>query len=111
MLRTVLPIVLVMAGSPVNSLACELWCNSPAGDDHQRTVGCHDSSRSGPKGQQIAPYVTGCPDAVPVAPFVAEVRQVDAPGGTWTAALFETNSIAVDNDKTIAGWRVFDVQP
>ena len=112
MLRTALLIVLVMAGSPVGSLVCELWCNSPAGEDHHRAVGCHDASQSGSTGQQIAPYVAGCHDAAAIAPFVAEVRQAEsAPVGTVTAALFDTSSIVPDNDETAAGWCVFDVQP
>ena len=112
MLRTTLLIVLVMAGSPVSSLACELWCSSPAGDDHHRAVGCHDASQSGATGQQIAPYVAGCHDAAAIAPFIAEVRQAEsAPIATVQAAVFDTSSIAPDNDQTAAGWRVFDVQP
>jgi hypothetical protein len=112
MLRTTLLLVLVVAGSPVRSLACELWCNSPAGDDHHRAVGCHDASQRGPKGQQIASYVTGRHDAAAVAPFVAEGRQVESvPVGTATARLFDTSSIAPNNDVTAAGWCVCDVQP
>jgi hypothetical protein len=112
MLRTALLIVLVMAGSPVGSLACELWCNSPAGEDHHREVGCHDASRSGPTGQQIGSGVAGCHDAAPIAPFVAEVRQAESdPVGTVTAALFDTSAIVPDNAETAAGWYVFDVQP
>jgi hypothetical protein len=112
MLRIALLIVLVVAGSPAGSLACELWCNSPAGDDHHRAVGCHDASQSGPNGQQIAPYVADCYDAAALTPFVAEVRQAEsAPFGTATATLFDTSSIAPDNDATAAGWWVVDVQP
>jgi hypothetical protein len=110
MLRTALLIVLVMAGSPVGSLACELWCNSPAGEDHHRAVGCHDASA--PKGPQVVPYLAGCHDAAAIAPFVAEVRQAEsAPAGTATAALFDTRSIAPDDGEAAAGWCVFDVQP
>lgn len=112
MLRTALLIVLVVAGSPVGALACELWCNSPAGADHHRAVGCHDASQSGPKEQEIGPYVAGCHDAAAIAPFVAEVRRAEsAPVGTVTAALVGTSSIGPDNDETAAGWCVFDVQP
>jgi hypothetical protein len=112
MLRTVMLIVLVMAGSPVASLACELWCDSPAGGDHHRAVGCHDASQSGLKGQRIAPYVAGCPDAAVIAPFVAEVRQAEsAPVAAVATALFDASLIAPDNDETAAGWCVFNVQP
>ncbi len=111
MLRTALLIVLVMAGSPVGSLVCELWCNGPAGADHHRVVGCHDASQSGPNGQQIAPSVAGCHDAAAIAPFVAVVRQAEsAPVGT-AAAAFDTSSIGPDNDETAAGWCLFNVQP
>jgi hypothetical protein len=112
MLRTVMLIVLVMAGSPVASLACELWCDSPAGGDHHRAVGCHDASQSGLKGQQIAPYVAGCLDAAAIAPFVAEVRQAESASvATVATALFDASLIAPDNDETAAGWCVFNVQP
>ena len=111
MLRTALLIVLVMAGNPIGSLACELWCNSPAGADHHRAVGCHDASQSGSTGQQIA-HVDGCHDAAAIAPFVAEVRQAEsAPVATAAAALFDTSSITPDNDETAAGWCVFNAQP
>jgi len=112
MLRTALLIVLVMAGGPAGSLACELWCNSPAGEERHRAVGCHDASPFGPAGQQVAPYVAGCHDAAAIALFVAEVRQAESTRvGTVTAALFDTRSIAPDNDATAAGSYVFDVQP
>ena len=112
MLRTALLIVLVVAGSPIGSLACALWCNTPAGADHHRAVGCHDASQSGPTGQQIAPYVAGCHDAAAMAPFVAEVRLAEsAPVRTAAAALFDTGDLAPDTNETAAGWCVFDVQP
>lgn len=107
MLRTALLIVLVMAGSPIGALACELWCISPAGGDHHRAVGCHDAS--GSTGPQVAPTAATC-HAAAIAPFVAEARHAEsAPLGTATAALADT--IAPHNDKTAAGWRVFDVGP
>lgn len=112
MLRTASLIVLILAGSPVGSLACELWCNSPAGDHHHRAVGCHDASRSQRKGQQIAPYVAGCQDAAVIVPFVAEAQRVQsAPAAAAAAVRFDTGSIAPDNDKTAAGWCVINAQP
>jgi hypothetical protein len=109
MLRTALLIVLVMAGSPVSSLACELWCGSPAGNGHHRAVGCHDPSESGSTGQQIAPGAAGCHDAVVVASFTAEVRQAEsAPIAT---AVFDSRLIVSDNDERAAGWCVTNVQP
>lgn len=112
MLRTALLIVLVMAGTPAGSLACELWCNSPAGDDHHRAVGCHDASQSGPNDQQIASHAAGCHDAAGIAPFVAEVRRAEsAPIATATGSIVDMRSITPDHDETAAGWCVFDVQP
>lgn len=92
MLRIALLIVLVMAGSPAGSLACEPWCNSPAGEAHHRAVGCHD--------------------AAAMTPFVAEVRHPErALVGTPTAARFDTSSIARDHEETTTGWGVCNARP
>jgi hypothetical protein len=112
MLRTALLIVLVTAGNPVSSLACELWCNSPAGEDHHRAAGCHDASQFGLPGRQIAPYVAGCPDAAAVGSFVAEVRNAkSAPAAAAATALVGASLIAPDRDETAAGRAGVDVQP
>ena len=111
MSRTALLIVLVMAGSPIGSLACELWCNSPAGADHHRAVGCHDASRTASPGPQVA-STAGCHDAAATTPFITEGRQTEStPVNAASVALFDSNSIGLDNDETTAGWRVFNVQP
>jgi hypothetical protein len=111
MLRTALLIVLVMAGSPVGSLVCELWCNSPAGKEHHRSVGCHDASRTVFPGPQIASSV-GCHDAAATTPFVTQARQTEStPIATASVARFDSNSISTDNDQMTAGWCVFNVQP
>ena len=112
MLRTALLIALVMAGSPVGSLACELWCNSPAGKAHHRAVGCHDASHSRPAGQQIAPSVAGCHDAAAIRPFVTEPRQAESRSiAAAPVAFFDATSIGPDNDETTIGWGVFNAQP
>jgi hypothetical protein len=109
---TTLLIVMAMVGSPLGSAACELWCNSPAGEEHHGVVGCQDASQSGPTGQQIAPSVPGCHDAAAIAPFVAEARPAEsAPLRTAAVALFDASSIAPDTEEAAAGWCVFDVQP
>ena len=112
MLRTTtLLIVTILAGGPVGSLGCELWCASPAAADHHRSVGCHDASPTVPPGPQIAAKV-GCHDAAAITPFVTEARQTESTPVTAAAVpLFDSNSIGPDNDQTVAGWCVFDVQP
>lgn len=37
-------IVTILLGGPGVSLACELWCVSPAGEGHHTARGCHDPS-------------------------------------------------------------------
>jgi hypothetical protein len=111
MLRTALLIVLVMAGSPVGSLVCELWCNSPAGEEHHRSVGCHDASGTLPPGSHIASAV-GCHDTAATTPFVTEARQMEStPVATASVAPFDSSSIGTGNDQVTAGWSVFNVQP
>ena len=112
MLRTTtLLTVAILAAGPVGSLGCELWCSSPAVVDHYRGVGCDDASRTSPLGPQLTSTI-GCHDAAAIAPFIAEVRRAEsAPVATAAVALFDTSSIAPDNDKTAAGWWAFEVQP
>lgn len=111
MLRTAtLLIVTILAGGPVGSLGCELWCTSPAAEDHHRSVGCHDASLTSPPGPQIA-STAGCHDAAAITPFVTEARQTESASIATPPALFESVSIGRGHDKTAAGWCVFDVQP
>jgi hypothetical protein len=94
MLRTALLIVLVTAGTPAGSLACELWCNSPGGDDHHRAVGCHDASQSGHNAREVASCVADCGDAAAMTPFVAEVRQTESRSAAGApAASFDSGSM------------------
>jgi hypothetical protein len=111
MLRTTsLLIVMVLAGGPMGSLACELWCNSPAPDSHHRATGCHDASPASPIGQQIT-SAAGCHDAAGIAPFVAEVRQAESVCHTITpATVVELSAIGL-HDGSATGWWVFKVQP
>ena len=111
MLRTTLLIVLVMAGSPIDSLACELWCNGPAGADHHRVVGCHDASQAGPRGPQIAHDGASCHDAADMASLVAEVRRAEsAPAVTAVATLVDTGALAPAADEMSGGGCVFDAR-
>ena len=111
MLRTAtLLIVAILAGGPVGSLGCELWCASPAAANHHRSVGCHDASRLLPPGPQTASTV-GCHDAAATTPFVTEARQAETTLVAVTpVALFDTRTIGLDVDETTAGWCVFNVQ-
>ena len=112
MLRTwTLLFVLVLAVGPPGSLACELWCSSPAAEDHHRAVGCHDASHTFLPGPQIA-STAGCHDAAVNRLFVTEARQTEsAPVAAAPVALFDSSSIGADNDETSASWCVFNVQP
>ena len=112
MLRTAtLLIVTILAGGPVGSLGCELWCASPGAADHHRSVGCHDASRPSPPGPQIASTV-GCHDAAATTPFVTEPRQTESTLVVAApVALFDSSAIGPDTDETTAGWCVFNVQP
>ena len=110
MLRTTtVLIVTILAGGPVGSLACELWCTSPAAADHHRSVGCHNASRTVPPGSQIASTV-GCHDAAATTPFVTETRQTEStPVAAASVALFDSHPIGPDNDETTAGWCFLNV--
>ena len=112
MLRTTtLLIVTVLVGGPSSSFACELWCDSPAGGDHRRAVGCHDASQSGPQGPRIAPYVVDCDPATAIAPFVNEARQTEVRKlAAARLAFLQLGSIGPRHDDVAAGWWVFDVQ-
>ena len=113
MLRaSTLLIVLVLAGGPVGALACELWCNSPAGEHHHRAVGCHGAFQSVSEAQQIAPYATGCLDAAAVAPFVTEARPTESRSiAAAPVAFFDASSIGPDHDGTTTGWCVCSAPP
>src|SRR5687767_14965199 len=75
MIRTAtLLIVTMLTGGPVGSLACELWCSSPAAEDHHRSVGCHGVSQTSPPEPQFA-STAGCHDAAALGPFVTAARQ------------------------------------
>ena len=114
MLRTTpLLIVMVLAGDPTGSLACELWCSTPAAQDHHRAIGCHDASRHSPQGRQIASITptADCLDAAVVTPFVAEARQTESDAAAAPPTLFEFGSNDPDHDEIAADWWVFKVPP
>jgi hypothetical protein len=112
MLRTTsLLIVMVLAGGPIGSLACELWCNSPAAGSHHAAIGCHDASSAPPADQQIT-SAAGCHDAADIAPFVTEVRHTESARHTTTPpAVFQFGSIGADHERIATGWWVFKAQP
>ena len=112
MLRTAtLLIVTILAGGPVGSIGCELWCTSPAAEGHHRSVGCHHAFQALPPGQQIA-SAAGCHDAAASTPFVTEARQTEsAQVAAAPLAVFDSSSAGPDNDETAAGWRVFTAPP
>jgi hypothetical protein len=108
---TTLLIAMVLSGVPAASLVCELWCNSPAGDNHHRAVGCHDASDAAPSGQQIA-STADCHGVVAMTPFVTEVRQTEsASGAVVSPAHFQSESIGPDTGGATAGRSSFSVQP
>ena len=112
MLRTTtLLIVTILAGGPVGSLGCELWCTSPAAAEHHRSVGCHDASPTLPPAPQLT-STTGCHDAAALKPFVTEARRTESASVAATqVALVDSVSLgrpAIDG--TMGGWSLFKVQ-
>jgi hypothetical protein len=110
MLRaTTLLIVTVLASGPIGSLACELWCASPA-EPHQRTVGCHEPSRDAPADSQIAARGR-CHEAVATAVFLIEIRALASAADSAAAPLPESGSMYPDARELAPGGRVFQVPP
>jgi hypothetical protein len=111
MLRTTtLLIVMVLAG-PGGSLACDLWCGTPAAEDHHRAVGCHDASQKLRIGRQVASTI-GCHVADPAEPVIAEVRQTATARVAAVPLVLSTFSwIALSNHVTNAGWAVRNSRP
>lgn len=110
MLRaTTLLIVMVLAGGPVGSLACDLWCSTSAADKHHDAVGCHDASRAAATGQHISSTTPCGDDATSIAAFLVEARHADS---VTLAAMSQALGAIVPADKeTAARWCVVDVQP
>ncbi len=110
MLRpTTLLITMVLAGGPTGSLACELWCTSPAAEDHHREAGCHDSSEAAPKGSQLT-LGADCHDDVATMPAVIEARHAESGYGGAVSAFFTSGSL-VRYGGSVASWSAFKVQP
>lgn len=108
---SILLIVTMLAGGPVGSVGCELWCASPAADDHHRSAGCHDASRSVPPRPQIASSA-GCHDAAAITPFVTEARRTEfAPGAASPLPASSSNASGRGNDEAIEGASLVNVQP
>src|SRR5688572_21623589 len=47
-------IVMILAGGPAGPLACELWCATPAAENHHLGVGCQHASHTLLPEDQIA---------------------------------------------------------
>jgi hypothetical protein len=111
MLRvTTLLIVMVLAAGPTSSLVCDVWCSTPAAEDHHQRPGCHDASGGSMDGQRVA-AAGRCDDAGAFTPFLTEARQIDPGRGTIPAAVLQLHSIVPDVDRVIARWRVLQLQP
>lgn len=110
---TTLLIVLVLSADPAGSLACELWCSTPAAQDHHRAIGCHDASRHSLRGRHVTLITSTprCHDAAAIAPFVSEARQTEsAQVASSHAALFAAGSVGPEDEATIGGC-AFIVRP
>ena len=111
MLRpTVLLIVMLFAGTPGISLACELWCNGPAAEKHHSAVGCHRAPNGGLSGEQVIAAAAKCHDAPAVTAFVTEGRQPDARSVALGSAVHDTLAVSVHRDAAHESWRVFNGQ-
>jgi hypothetical protein len=103
---TTLLVVLTLMGAPVASLACDLWCTSPAAQ-HHRLVGCHRESVDPVWRQSITADGAGCHAAILVALFPNEVRsQASAPriAAVPVPVVFVSTS---NRNQTPAGAQVF----
>lgn len=108
---TVLLIVmLLVAGTPGVSLACELWCNTPAAETHHSAIGCHRAPDAGVAGEHVIAAAAECHDVPAVTAFVNEARQPDARPVTMVSAVHDTPAVSVDGDLTYEGWSVFNDQ-
>ena len=107
---TVLLIVMLLAGTPGVSLACELWCNTPAGETHHGTVGCHRAPDAGIPGKQVIATAVGCHEAATITAFVNEPRRPDTRPVTIVAAVSDTPAVWVRGHLTDEGWFIFNGQ-
>ena len=110
MLRTTATlIVMLLAGTPVVSIACGLWCNTPAAEGHHSVVGCHRTPDAGIPGQQAVAAAAECHDAPAVTAFVNEARSSEPRSQAMVSAV-PTPTVFVHHDFTREGWLVFSGQ-
>lgn len=107
---TALPIVMLLAGTPGVSLACELWCNTPAAETHHSAVGCHRPPDASVPGEQVIPADAECHDAPAVTAFLSESRQPDTRSLTTVSAVHDLPAVLVRRDLMNEGWPVFNDQ-
>jgi hypothetical protein len=100
MLRsTALVIVLLLAGTPGVSLACEIWCNAPGADDCRHGVGCCQHSRDGACARpEIAATGSECGEAPSLSPFLNESRHTSPRPLVSTAAAHEWPNLFANRD-------------
>lgn len=111
MLRTTaLLIVMLLAGHPGVSLACELWCKTSAADAHHSVIGCHKAPDPGALGNQVTAAVADCHDAPVVTAILNEARQPDTRPVTMVAAGHGTPAVLAHCALVDEGWSVFNGQ-
>ena len=111
MFRTItLFIVMALAGLPTTSLTCEVWCSTPATENHHRSAGCHEASPNPSHGPLLTANA-GCHTPVAIEPFVTEARQTESsPLATLTPVVL-IGSILVDSHGRREGWAAGTVPP
>lgn len=110
MLRTTaILIVMLLAGTPGVSLACGLWCNTPAAEGHHSVVGCHRTRDAGIPGEQAVAAAAECHDALAVTAFVNEAQQSETRSVAMVPAV-PTHAVFVPHDHTRRGWFAFNGQ-
>jgi hypothetical protein len=102
---TALLTVMLVAGTPGASLACELWCNTPAAESHRSAVGCHHTPDAG-QGEQVTATAGECHEAPAVAAFLKESRPPDTHTVTIASAV-DTPAAVFRRDVEHEGWCVF----
>lgn len=107
---TVLLIVMLLAGSPGLSLACELWCTTSAAEAHHSAIGCHKTPDPGALDTQVSAAVADCHEAPAVTAFLNETRQPDTRSVTMIAASHDAPAVLVHRALIDEGWSVFNGQ-
>lgn len=108
MLRaTALLIVTALAGTPMASLACELWCSTAAAEAHQRAAGCHQEPEV-PATEQLVGTVD-CHDAAAGEPFLTEARAGRSAPLPAVHAVPVRHGAAPPFEHVAKGWHVFEV--